>query len=292
MRRRLAVLLATACLALAAGCGSGGSGDLQQVVLASAEKAADVDTARFAFTASIPGEAGQPAALTGVGAVDNTVPLISMDMDTGNLVPGAGLGAKMSFLYDGTVFYMRFPDELAPQLGGKHWIRFDPATIPPGAGVDFDALLAQFRSSDPLANMSLLAGAGEDVSEVGEEIVRGVDTRHFKLTVDVRKSVAQAPEQVKASMSKLAEGLGTETLPVDVWIGDDGLPRRLAYEVDVAKIAPETTAGTGAAPQGRLRTVMELFNYGEPVKVTTPPEDDTVDLGKLAGQPPAEQPPQ
>lgn len=287
MPRRLAVLLATASLALAAGCGSDDPGDLQKVVLSSAEKAADVDTAHFAFTASIPaGAAGQPAALTGAGAVDNSVPMISMEMDTGNLVPGAGLGAKMSFLYDGKVFFMRFPDELAAQLGGKHWIRFDPATIPPGAGVDFDALLAQFRSSDPLANMSLLAGAGENVEEVGQEKVRGVDTRHYRLTVDVGKSVAQAPEQVKASMAKLAQGLGTETLPVDVWIAGDGLPRRLVYEVDVAKISPETTAGTGAPPQGRLRTVMELFDYGRRVDVSAPPADDTVDLGKLAGQPP------
>lgn len=136
------------------------------------------------------------------------------------------------------------------------------------------------RSSDPLANLSLLTGAAEDVTEVGEEDVRGVATRHFKVTVSVEKSLAQVPERFRPAMSQLTEQLGTKTLPVDVWIGDDGLPRRLGYEVDLSKASIPGAEGLS----GSVKTTMDVFDYGKPVEATVPPAEDTVDLGELIGQ--------
>lgn len=291
MTRRLAVLLAAASLTLLAACG-GGSGeerpaadatsDLQKLVLASASKATEAKTAHFEFTAEVPGPEGAPVTIKGTGAVDNSRPLISMQMDTGGLLPGgqAGGDTTTSFVFDGQAFFMRFPEALSAQLGGKHWVRFDANTLSAQSGLDFEELLAQFRSSDPLANLSLLTGAAEDVTEVGEEDVRGVATRHFKVTVSVEKSLAQVPERFRPAMSQLTEQLGTRTLPVDVWIGDDGLPRRLNYEVDLSKASIPGTEGLS----GSVKTTMDVFDYGKPVEATVPPPEDTVNLGELIGQ--------
>jgi hypothetical protein len=292
--RRLPVLLASVLLAALAACG-GGSGDggeaagngksgraeLRELVLTSAFKAAEVKTSRFEFTANVPGPEGKPISLTGRGAVDNSLPLISMEMDTGGLLPGAGTAdATTAFVFDGKAFYMRFPEALAAQLGGKHWVRFDTSALSKQSGIDLDTLLAQFRSSDPLANLSLLTGAAEDVSEVGTEDVRGVSTRHLKVTVNLDKAVSQAAARFRPAVSQLTEQLGTDTLPVDVWIADDGLPRRLVYQVDLTKASVPGAEGA----TGTVKTTMEIFDYGKPIEATIPPAEDTADFADVVGQ--------
>ncbi|MGH8973604.1 MAG: hypothetical protein ACRD0C_10435 [Acidimicrobiia bacterium] len=311
MNRRLTALLAAGMLGLLAACG-GGDGTSNQagsatdkkdtsapekmstldLVLASAGRAADAKTARFEFTMSVPGPNG-PMNLTATGASDSSVPLMSLDMDMASIIPGTPPGGAMvSTIFDGKAVYMRFPEELAAGLpGGKRWARLDLAALSSEAGIDVAALSAQFNSSDPLANIALLTGAAGDITEVGTEDVRGVSTRHLKMTVDLQKATEQlaskisgpAASRLQAAVTQAAATVGVSQMPIEVWIDADGLPCRLSYEMDLSKA--KVPGAEGAAATGTAKVSMEFFDFGEDVKVAIPPVDETIDLAELLGAP-------
>jgi hypothetical protein len=309
MNRRLTALLAAGTLTLLGACG-GGDGKSNQagsasdkdtsgatsemstldLVLTSASRAADAKTARFEFTMSIPGPNG-PLNLIAKGASDGSVPLMGLDMDMASIIPGTPPGgATVSTIFDGKAVYMRFPEELAAGLpGGKVWARLDLATLSSQAGIDVAALTAQFNSSDPLANIALLTGAAGEITEVGTEDVRGVSTRHLKMTVDLQKASEQlaskisgpAAERLKAAVTQAATTVGVTTLPIEAWIDADGLPRRLSYEMDLSKA--KVPGAEDAAATGTAKVSMEFYDFGKDVNVAIPPLDQTIDLADLLG---------
>ncbi|MGH9002227.1 MAG: hypothetical protein ACRDYV_03780 [Acidimicrobiia bacterium] len=315
MNRRLTALLAAGSLALLGACGGGGgtagqsgsaadkagaSGDAAEtsaldLVLASAGRAADAKTSRFEFTMALTGPDGNPFSLTATGASDSSVPLMSLNMDMASIIPGTPPGgATISTIVDGKAVYMRFPDELAAGLpGGKRWARMDLAALSADAGIDVASLAAQFNSSDPLANIALLTGAAGEVTELGAEDVRGTSTRHLRMTVDLQKATEQlaarlsgpTAERLQAAVTQAAATVGVTQMPIEAWIDADGLPRRLAYEMDLSKA--KVPGAEGAPATGTARVSMEFFDFGSDVDVDLPPADETIDFAELLGGPPS-----
>jgi hypothetical protein len=292
MNRRLVAVALAACGWLAACSGSGGPGprvlpgtesasgvDLHDLVLAAATKATEESRARFAFSMSLPGP-GSRVELSGTGAVDNDIPIMAVDLDIGALGAALPGGGTTNFVFDGRSFYLRFPEVMAGALGGRRWVRVDLADLSGQSGVDLQAALEQFRSPDPGANLAMLTGAADDVRELGTEEVRGDRTKHLRLTVDVDKALGKTPSRFRSSLSQLVSSLGTRELPVDVWIGDDLLPRRLAYEMDLSR---GPLAGLpGAARSLRMR--LDIYDYGQSVSAVVPPLEETVNLSELQGR--------
>ena len=67
--------------------------------------------------------------------------------------------------------------------------------------------------------------------------------------------------------------LGDSKVPVDVWVGDDKLVRRMTMHLK--------PSGGAAATTGFSMTMnMDLFDYGTPVKVSAPPESDVFDASE------------
>jgi hypothetical protein len=253
--------------------------DLHDLVMAAAAKATEVSRSRFAFSMSLPGP-GSRVELSGTGAVDNTVPIMAVDLDIGALGAALPGGATTNFVYDGRSFYLRFPEAMTGSLGGKRWVRIDISDLSRVSGVDLQAALEQFRSPDPGANLAMLTGAADDVEVVGTEEVRGERTKHLRLTVDVDEALGKAPSHLRSSLSQLVSSLGTRELPMDVWIGDDLLPRRLAYEMDLAR---GPLAGLPNAARA-LRMRLEIYDYGESVAAAIPPPEETVNLLEVLGR--------
>jgi hypothetical protein len=309
MNRRLTTLLVAGSLALLGACGgddgksnqAGSTSDKKDapgeapseataldLVLASAGHAADAKTSRFEFTMSVTGPNG-PVNLTATGASDSSIPLMSLDMDMASIIPGtAPGGATVSTVFDGKAIYMRFPDELAAGLPeGKRWARIDLAALSSEAGIDVAALSAQFNSSDPLANIALLTGAAGEVTELGTEDVRGISTRHLRMTVDLQKATEQVAsrlagpnaERLKAAVTQAATTVGVTQLPIEAWIDSDGLPRRLVYEMDLSKA--KVPGAEGAPAAGTAKVNMEFFDFGKDINVSIPPAGETIDLAEL-----------
>ena len=110
------------------------------------------------------------------------------------------------------------------------------------------------------------------------EEVRGVSTTHYRTSVDLTKYAKLVPEsqreQVSSMLDELVQQTGLREIPVDVWVGEDGLVRRL--ELTMTMTQPGSTQ-TAAASMS-----YEMFDYGEPVHITLPLPSETVDVTALA----------
>ena len=103
---------------------------------------------------------------------------------------------------------------------------------------------------------------------VGSEDVRGVPTQHYKFTIDMNKALESAPESFRKVVSAAIAQLGTSTLPGEVWLDAEGLPRRFAYYMDFSKAAGKPVV---------MHFSMEAFDFGQPVQVTIPADADIAD---------------
>ncbi|MBS3941027.1 MAG: hypothetical protein KG028_08705 [Actinobacteria bacterium] len=181
---------------------------------------------------------------------------------------GAAGGQTVEVILDGTLAYVHSPELQA--LAGVEWARFDlteTAQLLPG----FDASGQQ--QAGPIALLHDLRGAVDEIEELGEEEVRGVDTKHLRVMVDVQRAIENAPEGRREDLRTAAEALGVpDRYPMEIWIDGDALPRRIVtlIETDDDAFGPTTR---------EMRT--DLFDYGEPVDVAAPDPDDVVDFSEL-----------
>ena len=251
---------------------------LQGLMLNAASKMAATPTSRFELTMAMPGPAGTPMNVTSTGAVDNRTGSMTMDMDLASMgLPGAD--GKVTALFDGKAFYYRFPAAMRAALGGKEWVRMGLDTLSKTAGFDLEAIMQQFKQSDPSANVAMMAAAASDIEEVGTEQVRGVTTRHFKMTIDLQKAASSSDEKVRAAVEAITMMLGVGSYPAEMWIAEDGFPRRLHYTMDMSKAS--LPGGQKNPFDGTMDMRMEFFDFGADVGLKIPPASATADFADL-----------
>jgi hypothetical protein len=100
--------------------------------------------------------------------------------------------------------------------------------------------------------------------------VRGVDTVHYRGTLDVEKAVARAPEasraRVRSALAQFDDGTR-----LDVWIDAEGLPRRYSLSADAVKDSQRAS----------IVESFDIYDYGAPVDVKVPPASDTASYSEL-----------
>jgi hypothetical protein len=280
MRRGLAFIGLLLAAALPLACG-GAEVSPEAAVAEAATKTSGAGSSRVAFEGSV-GGGGLPQAFafTGEGAVDYESRQARLSYDMSEVMPGGG---ELELLMDWPVMYMRFPEAVASELPeGKSWVKFDLGAVGANLGIDLDQLM-QLNQGDPSQVLTYLRGVTEGVEELGEEKVRGVTTTHYRALVDVRKSAEQAAGSLDAetrralqeSVDRLVELTGTKVMPMDVWIDEEGLARRISMSFDMN--VPEATE------KMRMEMSMEFFDFGTAVDVNPPPADEVLDLNELVG---------
>jgi hypothetical protein len=122
-----------------------------------------------------------------------------------------------------TTVYMRssaFDGQLPP---GKEWL-----AVKPFLGHEPDKALV--GSADAQQLLQSLEASGGSVEELGDETIRGTATTRYRSTVEVDDLERKLRSQGDTDVSKLVEEAyanAASSIPVEVWIGDDGLVRRL-----------------------------------------------------------------
>jgi hypothetical protein len=274
MRRRpwLALVLAPLVLAVAlaaTGCG----GDV--VSLDPVAKAADTTTGRGSFRFSFTAADGSGAhGLKGDGAYDAAGERLRMTFST----PGpSGEPTSIDVVADGSdgaVLYLRVPLIATFLPNGKQWIKLDLGTAAAAAGVDLGRAVQAGSASPAELLRALLSSDG--ARKVARETVGGVETTHYRTTVDPKRTLpARVQGEARTRLEQALERAGAQALPVDVWVGDDGLVRRLRFE------APRIAAGGTSVGGGTFTE--ELSGYGEPVEVALPPADEVLDASRRLG---------
>jgi hypothetical protein len=263
--RRLAALAAL--LLVAAGCGGGGgksvqpSGSVGQNPIAQAAS----NTSRAGSVKLDFGISGKGVKGGGRGVFDTGT------TGSGRLsmtVEGTGGATTVDTIVDGTVLYIRSPVFQQVLPAGKEWVRLDLAQLAKQQGVDLGSLV----DSNPTPNGALayLRGSTGKVRDLGKEKVRGVETTHYRATIDLEQAARQAKGSTRESIRRVIDVAGVKNLPVDVWVGEDGYVRKVTYAQHSGK-------------NQSAKITMELYDFGAPVTIAPPPATAAIDFQKLLG---------
>jgi len=235
----------------------------------------DTKTAKMAVTIkSTSGALANGATVDGAFDFENRRGLMTMD-PTQFGAPGIG---KVQVVFDyssGFVMYMKFPPEMARQLGNKAWIKIDVAALAKqsGSNVDLGSLM-QGQSNDPTSGLALLRAADE-VDKLGTEPIRGVGTTHYRIQVDVQKAVADAPADLREELSQLQKMVGGGPMTADAWIDGDNHVRRFEMVINGSAFGelPASALGTG-----QITISYDLYDFGAPVDAAVPPADQVTNF--------------
>jgi hypothetical protein len=227
-----------------------------------AVKSEEAGSARVSFESSATGG----AQLRGTGVYTLTPPLLGSIDFSSFTVGGQTLPGGMTMLMTPDAYYLRIP-ALEGQLG-KPWAKLSLADIAQESGVDLSVLTQQAQQGNPMVYLELLHNAG-DLEVVGDETVAGVATTHYRGTVDYAATLHQLSPELRAQLEPQLSSAGTQTATLDVWIDADGTVRQLAQESESAL--------------GPVSVTMTIEEYGVPVDVTPPAEEETADLRELIG---------
>ncbi len=120
--------------------------------------------------------------------------------------------------------------------------------------------------------LSLLLGADAVIADVGRETVRGIATTRYSLVVDTAAFLEQATPEERTELE--AQGiLPDDEMPIELWIGDDGLVYRHSMEIDGA------TATNGDFE--RLTMSFDFYDYGAVITLTEPDPSNVTDAADL-----------
>ena len=227
--------------------------------------------------------------MTATGALDNQNHRMSMRLDMSKLVsqlgsamPGAmgsasdWVGQEVADFSNGrAVMYLNMPVLANVMPGGKPWIKIDLAAVGKQAGID----LSQFTQlgSDPSQMVDWLRTVSGDVTTVGTEQIDGVDTTHYRANVDLSKYPDLVPadqrEAVRKAIDQLTKSAHLSSFPVHVWVDGNGLVRQLRA------VLTETIQGQTM----NVVTAVRFYDFGAPVDVQIPSDDQVTDISALAG---------
>ena len=134
----------------------------------------------------------------------------------------------------------------------------------------------QSSQSNPTQQLDYLRSVSGDLKELGKETVGGVETTHYRGTVDLEEYVKLVPEDQRARVRKTIQQLetsmgGRSSYPVDVWVDSSDRVRRMAFDMKVD------------TPQGTATTSMQMdfSDFGAPVHVDLPAKSQTMDFDQL-----------
>lgn len=251
MRSRTLLVFPLAMLAvvLLTGC-NGNLPSAGAIVKAASEKASRVDSVAFEMSVTIDGvEDADEYEVSGRGAIDVGSRRAWMAIES--------MGFSLEWRVIDDVSYVKF--------GEERWIE-GPAEVTDGWFEDLGPI------SDPFAPIEEVGASRGNITHTGTEEVRGRKAERYSVTLD--------PEDVTTDhFGAPADPIGE--LQLDVWVDEDGLPVRLSvvFEIDPADL---DLGGDGPA---RFSNVIEYFDYGKPVEVEKPADDEIISLDDMGESP-------
>ena len=254
--RRIGVLAAIACLAVAPACGLGDRAALEERITSAPRRAEGAllegsitVESRFVEgpTGGAPGGINLPA-----GAEDFEIPeggvtrgsesvRFELDLASSRAALFRADAADPFVLMDDLVLYGRRggvpPDDARP------WVRLDLEEIEDGGGGEVDpfgeSVVQAIAALHPALISDLVAGTLTGSIETGErEEVGGVETTRYAVNISIDKALGDKrrtryPEERREIVDALLERLGVDgnLHPAEVWLDDDGHLRRFSVSL-------------------------------------------------------------
>jgi hypothetical protein len=167
----------------------------------------------------------------------------------------------------GIVLYMRFPflERLMPR--GKTWMKADIVEMGKAYGLDLDRM-KETKQSDPGQMLAYLKSA-VGVRRVGSDLVQREVTTHYATIVKAGTIIEQAPRDQQEAMRKYLRMLGIKTYPVDIWVDQDGVVRKLAIVLEYNQANGEYV---------KMDVSEEYYDFGVKAKIQPPPAKSVLDV--------------
>ncbi|OLF06557.1 hypothetical protein BLA60_31850 [Actinophytocola xinjiangensis] len=239
------------------GSGDGGSKEAATNLAALTQQIGEKTTEKNSAHMTLAAEAaGQE--INAEGDVEFSADDIKMTMDME--IPGQG---SISMVFAEGIMYIEMPQELEP---GKSWIKIDPNgddAMSKSLGSTFDEMR---KNADPRASLEQMKDAGEITAEEQVEL-NGEQTTHYSIVLDAKK---MAEQQSDPEAKKAMEMMDVTELPVELWVNEDQLPVRMTMTMAMSNPA------SGEAIESTFQ--MDYTNWGEPVEVTAPSEDQIAEM--------------
>jgi hypothetical protein len=230
---------------------------------ASAENAAAARSVEFDLSIAYDGM-GMAGDMTMSGAVDNETGLATFSTDLGGMLGEMGMAdgsGTIEMIIDDAndVAYLNSQlfGEFVPS--GGSWVSIDLDAF--GALGESGGPLGESTGIDPTELAAMLLDS-EAVTELGDETIDGVATKHYQVTVNLTDAFAAVPALDDPSIE--TADLPT-TVVYDVWVTEDNQLWRISTDLDVAAVGMAMT--------------LDLRPSDESVDVTIP--TDAYDLTSL-----------
>jgi hypothetical protein len=266
--------LGTALLLGAAVLGGCGAGDDAQTVeveatpeflAASARRTTDASTGRFETRTiqrfEVPDDEQIVTETIATGVYDATAEVMSADQHQLIETPGPELEGDGELVQAGGSVYVRdFPFTEEPYgLEEGEWAELVyPEELEELSGATGDAGAV----ASPSELLDLLLEQVDDVTEVGREEVRGVSTTHLSATYQLPDAAIEAFDELTGG-----EVDPPEDIPLDVWVDDEGLIRRVETDNQIGE-------GVGSV---RTSVTTAYWDFGVEVDVDVPEASTTLD---------------
>jgi hypothetical protein len=263
--RRLAALGALALLV--AGCGGNGGGGgggggnaaASDPIARAAVKTSQAGSLQADFTIG-----GSSLNGSGTGVFDND------KRGSGRVamaVRNQGQSVSVDTIIVGPVLYIRSP--VFSQVGlppGKKWVKLDLAQLAQQRGIDLGSLVNS--NPNPSGALAYLRGSNGNVEKLGTEKVQGVDTTHYKATIQLARAAKRVSGRARDSINRVITVSGVKQIPVEAWIDDDGYIRKVTY-----------TEHSGKKQSADI--TMELHDFGPHVAIASPPKASVIDFQQI-----------
>lgn len=233
---------------------AGAQEDGTSAVRAAYDKTAEAETAKITVDMKVSAK-GRSITTDGQGALD------FQEGESVMTVTAEGKSIEQRVVDQ--VLYQKVPGQKAQ--GGKPWMKIDLKKAAQAQGVSGQQI------GDPAQSAAYAkAITDKDVTEVGTEKVDDVETTRYRVSVNV----AELP-----GGAQLREQVGP-TLPMHVWLDDDGRLRR--QQIDMTVKAPSgvgAKADNSASPeQVKMTMVMNYSDFGTEVDAEAPPAGQVTDM--------------
>ena len=294
--RSAAILAALACggsVLVASGCSSSGSrgNNTSDPVALAAMRSTSVSGYLMTMNMRVSSPA-LPTVLTATGTgtfdIRDKAGAVSLTMDLGNnpqvtqVLGGSTL--RIDEIFKWPAIYMKLPTVIASNLpggGGKPWLKIDVTKVAAAAGVPgLSSLANNPAASDPSQLLQYLRAVSGNVSRLGKGQVGGIATTRYSATIELNKVPNTLPEASRAaarqSVGTLATMLGKTTLPVEVWIDNQNLVRRMRMSYGLS---------SGGKP-ATIDMTLEIPEYGPQPTPVLPPAGQVSDASSLVGRTP------
>ena len=250
-----AALLAIVAVGLAGCSGKTASASAAEAVRQASERGSAHDSVSFEMTGTVDGVPGLALDVSSTGVYDLKAGQMQAEVRF--------MGQEAEAILDGRTAYLKTP------VLGDQWVKQDLEDGSP-AGMGLFA-------EDPTKVLDWLSAAGDDVTAAGSDDIPGQSAKHYRVELNLRDAAARLDGEKREQLEQALELLGSDTLPIDLWINGDGLPVRIRYEMSF---------GNSQLKQLKDATTtfsIDLFDWGKPVSVKIPDPADVQDATGFLG---------